>query len=79
MVNEIQKETELAVQSIEKGKSEAEVSENLSHQVDESLSHIVCSIEEIEHVIAQIATASEEQAATSTTIAANLEEIIRGE
>jgi methyl-accepting chemotaxis protein len=78
MVDEIQKETVLAVQSIEKGKTEAEVSEKLSHRVDESLSNIVRSIEQIENVISQIATASEEQAATSTTIASNLEEIIRG-
>ena len=78
MVEEIQKETVLAVESIEKGKAEAEVSENLSHQVDESLTNIVRSIEQIENVISQIATASEEQAATSTTIASNLEEIIRG-
>ncbi|MBU5611780.1 methyl-accepting chemotaxis protein [Geomonas azotofigens] len=78
MVEEIQKETVLAVESIERGKSEAEVSEALSHQVDSSLANIVNSIEQIEHVIAQIATASEEQAATSTTIASNLEEIVRG-
>jgi methyl-accepting chemotaxis protein len=78
MVDEIQKETALAVESIEKGKNEAEVSEKLSQQVDDSLSNIVRSIEEIEHVISQIATASEEQAATSTTIAGNLDEIIRG-
>jgi len=78
MVEEIQKETVLAVESIEKGKAEAEVSEKLSHQVDESLINIVRSIEQIENVISQIATASEEQAATSTTIACNLEEIIRG-
>jgi methyl-accepting chemotaxis protein len=78
MVSEIQKETVLAVETIERGKSEAEVSEKLSHQVDESLTNIVRSIEQIEHVISQIATASEEQAATSTTIASNLEEIIQG-
>jgi PAS domain-containing protein len=77
MVEEIQKETVLAVASIEKGKVEAEVSEKLSHQVDESLTNIVHSIEQIEHVISQIATASEEQAATSTDIANNLEEISR--
>ncbi|MBJ6723506.1 methyl-accepting chemotaxis protein [Geomesophilobacter sediminis] len=79
MVDEILKETALAVDAIERGKTEAEVSEQLSNQVDESLTHIVSSIEEIEHLISQIATASEEQAATSTTIAGNLEEIIRGE
>jgi methyl-accepting chemotaxis protein len=78
MVNEIQKETTLAVESIEKGKSEAEISEKLSHQAEESLNQIVSSIEQIEHMIAQIATASEEQAATSTTIAGNLEEITQG-
>ena len=78
MVNEIQKEAMLAVASIEKGKSEAEVSERLSNEAEDSLNHIVHSIEEIEHMIAQIATASEEQAATSTTIAESLEEILRG-
>jgi methyl-accepting chemotaxis protein len=78
MVNEIQKETVLAVESIEKGKTEAEVSENLSHQADESLSKIVHSIERIENVISQIATASEQQAATASIIAGNLEEISRG-
>jgi methyl-accepting chemotaxis protein len=78
MVNEIQKEAMLAVESIEKGKTEAEVSEKFSHQAEESLTQIVHSIEEIEHMISQIATASEEQAATSTTIAESLEEIIRG-
>jgi len=78
MVNEIQRETALAVESIEKGKAEAEISENLSHQVDESLSNIVHSIEKIESVISQIATASEEQAATASIIAGNLEEITRG-
>jgi hypothetical protein len=78
MVNEIQSEAMLAVQSIERGKTEAEVSETLSHQAEDSLTQIVSSIEEIEHMISQIATASEEQAATSTTIAESLEEIIRG-
>jgi methyl-accepting chemotaxis protein len=78
MVNEIQKETALAVESIEKGKTEAEVSESLSHQADESLCNIVSSIERIEGVIAQIATASEQQAVTASVIASNLEEISSG-
>ncbi len=78
MVGEIQSETLLAVESIEKGKSEAEVSEKLSHQVEESLANIVQSIDDIKNVISQIATASEEQAATATVIAGNLEEITKG-
>jgi methyl-accepting chemotaxis protein len=78
MVSEIQSETAQAVASIEKGKAEAEVSEKLSHQVEVSLSSIVNSIENIRGVISQIATASEEQAATATVIAGNLEEISRG-
>jgi methyl-accepting chemotaxis protein len=78
MVNEIQKETALAVETIEKGKTEAEASEKLSHHVDASLTNIVRSIEQIESVISQIATASEEQAATATVIAGNLEEISHG-
>jgi len=77
MVNEIQKETLLAVETIENSKKEAEISENLSHQVEKSLNEIVYSIEQINDVISQIATASEEQAATATVIAGNLEEISR--
>jgi hypothetical protein len=78
MVGEIQGEAQLAVESIEKGKSEVEVSEALSSQVEESLANIVQSIDDIKNVIAQIATASEEQAATATVIAGSLEEITRG-
>jgi len=77
MVNEIQKETGLAVESIEKGKAEAEIGESLSHQAESALSNIVSSIELIESVISQIATASEEQAATASIIAGNLEQISR--
>lgn len=78
MVAEIQTETQHAVASIEKGKAEAEKSEQLSHQAEQSLISIVQSIEDIKNVISQIATASEEQAATATVIAGNLEEITRG-
>jgi methyl-accepting chemotaxis protein len=78
MVSEIQAETQQAVASIESGKVEAEKSEQSSAQVEESLASIVHSIEEIKNVITQIATASEEQAATATVIAGNLEEITRG-
>ncbi|HIJ97316.1 MAG TPA: methyl-accepting chemotaxis protein [Desulfuromonadales bacterium] len=77
MVMEIQNGTQMAVESIERGKSEAEKGEALSHKAEESLNSIVLSIEEIKNVIAQIATASEEQAATATVIASNLEEISR--
>ena len=78
MVDEIQKETSLAVASIDKGKSEAEVGEQLSLKAEASLVTIVASIEQIENMIAQIATASEEQAATSSAISGSLDEIVRG-
>jgi methyl-accepting chemotaxis protein len=45
--------------------------------VESSLSAIVQSVENIKNVITQIATASEEQAATASVIAGNLEEITR--
>ncbi|BDV44591.1 chemotaxis protein [Geotalea uraniireducens] len=77
MVGEIQQETRLAVGSIENVKQEAEVSERLSQQVETSLESIVRAVEDIKNVITQIATASEEQAATATVIAGNLEEITR--
>jgi hypothetical protein len=77
MVAEIQKGTQLAVESIELGKTEAEKGEALSHKAEESLNSIVLSIDEIKNMIAQIATASEEQAATASVIASNLEEISR--
>jgi len=75
MVAEIQTNTQKAVSSIEAGKVEAEKGEQLSHQAEASLIAIVESIENIKNLIAQIATASEEQAATATMIAGNLEEI----
>jgi methyl-accepting chemotaxis protein len=77
MVAEIQRETREAVASIENAKQEAEVSEGLSLQVESSLATIVQAVEEIKTVITQIATASEEQAATATVIAGNLDEITR--
>ncbi len=77
MVSEIQKGTKLAVESIERGKAEAEKGESLSLNAEESLNSIVKSIETVKEMIAQIATASEEQAATATIIASNLEEISR--
>ncbi|AAR36547.2 methyl-accepting chemotaxis protein [Geobacter sulfurreducens] len=77
MVAEIQRETRQAVGSIENAKQEAEVSESLSLQAESSLVTIVQAIEEIKNVITQIATASEEQAATASVIAGNLEEISR--
>lgn len=77
MVTEIQSGTQKAVASIDAGKTEAERGEELSHQAEASLINIVESIENIKNMIAQIATASEEQAATATVIAGNLEEISR--
>jgi len=77
MVTEIQSNTSKAVASIEGGKTEAEKGEHLSHQAEASLIAIVDSVEHIKNLIAQIATASEEQAATATVIAGNLEEISR--
>jgi len=77
MVSEIQSGTQKAVASIEAGKAEAERGEQLSHQAEASLTAIVDSIENIKSMISQIATASEEQAATATVIAGNLEEISR--
>ncbi len=77
MVNEIQSNTQKAVESIESGKTEAEKGEHLSNQAESSLAAIVESVENIKNLIAQIATASEEQAATATVIAGNLEEISR--
>ncbi|MDD2366792.1 MAG: methyl-accepting chemotaxis protein [Desulfuromonadaceae bacterium] len=77
MVAEIQRGTQQAVESIEHGKAEAEKGEALSHKAEDSLNSIVQSIDEIKNMIAQIATASEEQAATAMVIASNLEEISR--
>ena len=77
MVAEIQSNTSKAVSAIEAGKTEAEKGEQLSHQAESSLIAIVDSVENIKNLIAQIATASEEQAATATVIAGNLEEISR--
>jgi methyl-accepting chemotaxis protein len=75
MIKEIQGQTGEAVNAMDRGRKEAESGEHSSQQAEQALERIVQDIEHVKDMIAQIATASEEQAQTATEISRNLDEI----
>lgn len=75
MIKEMQSQTKEAVESMDLGRKEAEAGELSSHQAEQALERIVDDINRVKDMVAQIATAAEEQAMTSTEITRNLDEI----
>lgn len=75
MIKEIQAQTSEAVSSMDKGRKEAETGEISARKAEEALARIVDDINRVKDMVAQIATAAEEQAMTSTEITRNLDEI----
>lgn len=75
MIKDIQSQTADAVSAMDRGRKEAEAGEVSSHQAEEALVRIVDDINRVKDMVAQIATAAEEQAMTSTDITKNLDEI----
>jgi methyl-accepting chemotaxis protein len=76
MIKEIQAQTSEAVDSMERGRKEAETGESSSQQAEQALVRIVDDINRVKDMVAQIATAAEEQAMTATEITRNLDEIV---
>ena len=72
MIKGIQKETENAVSVMQSGNSEVTHGIKLADQAGESLKEIVTSSQHLLDMISQIATASEEQAATGEQITKNV-------
>lgn len=75
MIKEMQSQTADAVSAMDRGRREAEAGEVSSHQAEEALERIVGDINRVKDMVAQIATAAEEQAMTSNEITRNLDEI----
>jgi methyl-accepting chemotaxis protein len=75
MIKSIQSETKAAVRAMEEGVSEVEKGASSSMKSGEALQEILSQIGEVTMQINQIATASEEQTATTTEITSNIQQI----
>ena len=75
MINQIQKETEEAVISMQTGKDEVQRGKELAQKAGNSLKEIITRADEVVHIVTQVATASEEQTSASEQISKNIESI----
>jgi methyl-accepting chemotaxis protein/NAD-dependent dihydropyrimidine dehydrogenase PreA subunit len=75
MIKTIQKDTDGAVESMQKGTEEVERGKLLADEASHSLILIIEGSEEVVNIATQVAVASEEQAATAEQISRNIEGI----
>ena len=75
MIIQIQKDTQSAVVSMEKGTKEVESGRKLADKAGESLKEIIAGAQSVVDIISQVAAASEEQSATSEQISKSIEAI----
>lgn len=75
MIHSIQTESGNVAKSMMRGIEEAETGVSLANSAGEALEKIVQGIEEIAEMIAQIATASQEQSTTIEVITTNIHEV----
>lgn len=75
MIKQIQRDTELSVNSINKGTEEVDKGKELAINSGKSLEEIITSSQKSLDIATQVATASEEQSATSEQISKNIEGI----
>ena len=75
MIEQVQRETNEAVQSMQLGTEQVEEGMELADRTGDALERIAASTQEIEDMISQIATASEEQSVTSEQISESVEGI----
>jgi len=75
MIKAIQNETKIAVHSMEEGVAEVENGAATSHRSGDALAEILDQINDVTMQINQIATAAEEQTATTGEIASNIQQI----
>ena len=69
VIAQIQKDTAEALRSIQQGKQEVDKGKELAAQAEESLSKIIQAARQVDLIIAQVATASQQQLATSEQLA----------
>lgn len=75
MIKQIQKETNEAVHSMEKGTDEVNSGKHLAQKAETALHQIINSSNEVVDNVAQVAAASEEQSSAAETISKNVEAI----
>lgn len=75
MIKQIQGVTDNVVESMQEGSSEVNNGKNLANKAGDSLKQIILTSSEVQDVVAQVASASEEQSATSEVISRNVESI----
>ncbi|MDQ7817367.1 MAG: methyl-accepting chemotaxis protein [Melioribacteraceae bacterium] len=75
MIKQIQGVTDTVVESMQEGSSEVANGKNLANKAGDSLKQIILTSGEVQDVVAQVASASEEQSATSEVISRNVESI----
>lgn len=75
MISQIQKDTEGAVLSMEKGTQEVEKGKQLADKAGTSLKQIIKGAEEVVDLATQVAVASEEQSTAAEQISKNIESI----
>ena len=73
MIQRIQEDTSDAVVAMDKGKKEVEKGKELAGDAGNALKEIISNTDEVSHLIAQLAAASEQQNATSQQISSNVE------
>lgn len=75
MIKQIQGVTDNVVQSMHEGSSEVDNGKSLANKAGDSLKQIILTSGEVQDVVAQVASASEEQSSTSEIISRNVESI----
>ncbi len=75
MIQNIQKNTSEAVESISLGKTEVEKGKELAGRANDALRKIISNSENITAIIEQVASATEQQSVTSNEISKNIDEI----
>ena len=75
MIKQIQRDTALAVDSIENGSKEVETGKQMANKAIVALDDIIISTKETMEIVNQVAEASEEQTATAEVISKSIEAI----
>ena len=75
MIKQIQKDTELAVKSMDEGSLKAEDGKLLADKAGEALREIISGSDNVVDLVSQVAAASEEQSSAAEQISKNIENI----
>jgi methyl-accepting chemotaxis protein len=77
MIKGIQHDTSRAIASMKNGTGEVEKGVSLAGEADESLKHIVTSVQKVTDMVHHVAAAAEQQSSTGAAVTTNVESIAR--